>query len=55
MVSEDTESVKFCMSGEKGIVKMANTVPHDLGDPGMAKVVVQYTVLLPINTGTTLG
>ncbi|XP_041367827.1 non-lysosomal glucosylceramidase-like [Gigantopelta aegis] len=33
VVSEDLASVKFCMSGEKGIVKTANTVPHDIGDP----------------------
>ncbi|GFS08363.1 non-lysosomal glucosylceramidase [Elysia marginata] len=30
---EDRERVKFLMAGESGIRKVANCVPHDIGDP----------------------
>ncbi|KAL8601229.1 hypothetical protein ACOMHN_003035 [Nucella lapillus] len=31
---EDRESTKYLMHGDRGLRKAANTVPHDLGDPG---------------------
>ncbi|BFY98894.1 hypothetical protein BsWGS_01934 [Bradybaena similaris] len=33
ITAEDTERVKFLMAGENGIRKVANCVPHDIGDP----------------------
>lgn len=34
ITAEDRERVKFLMAGENGIRKVANCVPHDIGDPG---------------------
>ena len=31
---EDSSQTKYLMSGEMGVRKAANTVPHDIGDPG---------------------
>ncbi|KAK7116158.1 non-lysosomal glucosylceramidase-like isoform X2 [Littorina saxatilis] len=33
ILGEDTKPTKYLMSGEMGVLKAANTVPHDLGDP----------------------
>lgn len=32
---EDHTVVEYLMEGGRGPVKLANAVPHDLGDPGM--------------------
>lgn len=34
VTAEDTERVMFLMAGEVGIRKVANCIPHDIGDPG---------------------
>lgn len=34
MIGEDNHQTQFLMSGEIGMRKSANTVPHDIGDPG---------------------
>ena len=31
---EDKERVKFLMAGQTGVRKVANCIPHDIGDPG---------------------
>ena len=33
-MAEDTERIKVLMTGANGIRKVANCVPHDIGDPG---------------------
>ena len=45
MTKEDAERVKFLMAGETGIRKVANCVPHDIGDPG--RFVLQVFIRKP--------
>lgn len=43
ILGEDTKPTKYLMSGEMGVLKAANTVPHDLGDPG--KLTLHFAVI----------
>lgn len=35
VIDEDPSRTRYLMSGETGVRKAANTVPHDVGDPGV--------------------
>ncbi|PVD19748.1 hypothetical protein C0Q70_20239 [Pomacea canaliculata] len=38
VIDEDPSRTRYLMSGETGVRKAANTVPHDVGDPALEKV-----------------
>ena len=48
---EQSKRVKFCMSGEYGVSKALNSVPHDIGDPGETLLHVPAISCFILNCG----